>query len=405
MIGTIKLLLVFVGIVVALNRRLELGAVLAGGAIVLGFLFGRTVPQVALDVWGALTSYETLRLVGIVIFIMMLSEVQRLANLIQPMVQALMRLFSDARVVLAVVPALIGLLPMPGGALFSAPMVEEVGTKCPDMTGNQKAFANYWFRHVWEYVLPLYPAIVLSSALLAIPVGTFIRNQWPLTVAAVLGGALVVWTRIPRNGAIADDSNPWKAVLTLARSLWPIVLIVALTMVANLELLAVLPVVILLLILVERPPIRKLGGALWRGLDWHIALVVIGIMVFQQLMETTGAVEHVSSTFIAAGIPPLVLIFLIPFIVGLATGVTGATFGVGLPVILPFMYASGSLYLPYALVMYAGGMAGVMLSPVHLCLILTRDFFKAGWIGTLAPVFVAQGVVVLVAVALAVVRF
>ena len=35
----------------------------------------------------------------------------------------------------------------------------------------------------------------------------------------------------------------------------------------------------------------------------------------------------------------------------------------------------------YALVAFAGGFAGMMLSPIHLCLALTRTYFEAHWGG------------------------
>lgn len=404
MIDAIKLLAVFLAIIVALNRRLELGAVLAAGAIVLGLLFGRSVPQVALDVWNSVTSFETLRLVAIVLCIMILSEVQRAADLLEPMVRSLLELFSDARVVLAIVPALIGLLPMPGGAMLSAPMVQEAG-RGVDITDSQKTFANYWFRHVWEYVVPLYPALVLTAVLLSVPLGTFIRHQWPLTLAAILGGALIVWTTVPKEKHANPHRNGWKSLLALARSVWPVALIVVLTMSLDLDMLITLPLVILLLILVERLSWSQTRGAVIRGLDWHIALVLVGVMIFKHTIEVTGAVEHVSSALASLGVPPLVLIGLIPFIVGLATGVTAAAFGVGVPVILPLLVQMEPSVLSNSLIVYAGGMAGVMLSPVHLCLILTRDYFHADWLKTLLPVALAQGIVVATAVVLAVVGF
>ena len=265
MIDTLKLLAVFLAIIVALNRRLELGGVLAAGAILLGLLFGRSVPQVALAAWSALTSYETLRLVAIVLCIMILSEVQRAADLLEPMVRSLLELFSDARVVLAIVPALIGLLPMPGGAMLSAPMVQEAG-KNVRISNNQKTFANYWFRHIWEYVVPLYPALVLTSVLLSVPLGTFIRHQWPLTGAAILAGALIVWATVPAERHARTQSNRWRSLFTLGRTVWPVVLIVVLTMALDLDMLVTLPMVILLLILVERLSWSQIRGAVVRGL-------------------------------------------------------------------------------------------------------------------------------------------
>lgn len=400
MIALLKLLLIFVAIIVALNRHADVGATLLAGAIALGLLMGRAPVALALDAWSAATGMETLRLVVIVILILTLTEALKAARLMESMVQSLLELITDARVVLAMVPALAGLLPMPGGAMFSAPMVAEVGRHF-QVSDNQKAFANYWFRHIWEYIMPLYPALVLCSALLAIPLGTFTRNQWPLTVAAVIAGWIVVLVRFRKNDSDVPHPDRRSSLSTLAQSIWPVLLVVLATMALNVDLLITLPVVLVILGVAARFSWAQIRGVVRKGLDWHIALVLVGAMVFKQVMDSTGVVEQVSATLVAAGVPPLAMVVAIPFIVGLATGVTTAAFSISVPVVLPLLYVGEGLHLPYVLLMYAGGMTGLMLSPVHLCLILTRDYFKADFGRMMAPVLFSQALVLATAVGIA----
>ncbi|MDH7488158.1 MAG: DUF401 family protein [Anaerolineae bacterium] len=400
MIALLKLLLVFATVIVALNRRADVGATLLAGALALGLLMGRAPTALALDAWSAITSAETIRLVVIVILILTLTEALKASRYMESMVQALLELITDARVVLAMVPALAGLLPMPGGAMFSAPMVAEVGRHF-QVDNNQKAFANYWFRHIWEYIMPLYPALVLCSTLLAIPLGTFTRNQWLLTVAAVVAGWIVVLARFHKNDSDVPHINRRRSLWNLARSIWPVLLVVVATMALDVDLLITLPVVLVVLGVAARFSWPQIRCVLRKGLDWHIALVLIGAMVFKQIMQSTGVVEQVSETLAAAGVPPLAMIATIPFIVGLATGVTTAAFSISVPVVMPLLYVAGALHLPYVLLMYAGGMTGLMLSPVHLCLILTRDYFRADWGKMMRPVLFAQAVVMATGVAIA----
>jgi hypothetical protein len=399
MVELLKLLIVFAAIVVALNKRVDVGATLIAGAVALGLLVGRPPQDLALDVWSAITSFETLRLIIVVILILTLTEALKAARLMESMVRALLELISDARVVIGVVPALTGLLPMPGGAMFSAPMVEEISHHC-SVDANQKTFANYWFRHIWEYVMPLYPALILCATLLSLPVSAFMRAQWPLTLAAIVGGGIVVWARFPKNGNDVAHTDRRGSLLTFARSIWPVALVVVATMALEVDLLITLPTTLLLLALVARFSWGQTWGVLRKGLDWRIALVLIGAMVFKKVMESTGVVEHVSEALGAVGVPPLALIATIPFIVGLATGITVAAFSISVPIVLPFLMVGGSIHLPFVVLMYAGGMTGLMLSPVHLCLILTRAYFGADWWKTMRPVLFAQAVVLAVAIAL-----
>ena len=32
----------------------------------------------------------------------------------------------------------------------------------------RRTFLNYWFRHVWEMVFPLYPSLVLAAGLMGV---------------------------------------------------------------------------------------------------------------------------------------------------------------------------------------------------------------------------------------------
>ena len=64
-----------------------------------------------------------------------------------------LRTFFSKGGTLAVIPAVYGLMPVPGGALFSAPLIDKEGDKYK-LKNNQKNFLNIWFRHIW---FPIYP--------------------------------------------------------------------------------------------------------------------------------------------------------------------------------------------------------------------------------------------------------
>jgi hypothetical protein len=94
------------------------------------------------------------------------------------------------------------------------------------------------------------------------------------------------------------------------------------------------------------------------------------------MLDVSGALAAIPQ--IVEGLPAIELfvIWFAPFIVGLLTGVNSAFAGIAFPIIAPLIAISDT---PYRLIMfaYAGGFAGVLLSPVHLCLCLTRDYFGA----------------------------
>ena len=83
--------------------------------------------------------------------------------------------------------------------------------------------------------------------------------------------------------------------------------------------------------------------------------------------------------FIITHIPRIsiyLVLIILPFIIGVSTGITMAFVGITFPILLPF-FTTGDYPMIAFMLAYAGGYAGVMLSPVHLCLVLTAEYFKA----------------------------
>jgi len=77
---------------------------------------------------------------------------------------------------------------------------------------------------------------------------------------------------------------------------------------------------------------------------------------------------------------PLVLIAVVlPLIVGVLTGITIAFVGSTLPILIPLVQSHGEsqFILAYVMVALVTGFSGVLLSPLHLCMILSNEFFEA----------------------------
>jgi len=366
-------------IIVLLRLRWNLGLVLILAAGLTGWLFGRPAGDLALDAAGAAVDPLTLRLVAIVLLITFLGEILRSTLQLEGLIRSLGDLFADPRWLLALMPMLIGLLPMVGGAMFSAPMVDEAARRL-DVDRERRTFLNYWFRHTLEPVFPLYPSLVLAAGLMGVPVQTLTITQWPLFVAALAGGAIFGLVGI-HAAAPSGDGRPGRreTLALLGRSIWPIALVLALSVALKVDLILSLLATIALLAAVQRLRPRQIWE-LARKTPLGIAPIIVGAMIFRRVLETSNAVELVSESLTGMGIPLAVIVFAVPFVPGLLTGLAVAAFAIGFPIISPLvgpdMVGSG-----YGLLAYAGGLAGLMLSPMHLCLSLTRVYFRAEWGG------------------------
>jgi hypothetical protein len=97
-------------------------------------------------------------------------------------------------------------------------------------------------------------------------------------------------------------------------------------------------------------------------------------MLFKETMENSGAVKNLSQFFIKEGIPVFPILFLLPFLTGLLTGLTVGFVGSTFPLIISIAGNTSIGAISFA---FASGFLGVLLSPVHICLILTREYFRA----------------------------
>jgi integral membrane protein (TIGR00529 family) len=392
MLDTLKLLVVLALIVFLLNRKWNLGLVLTLASAILGLLFVRAPQALALDALGAVTDWLTLRLVGIVVLILTLGEILRRTARLDGMMHALEHLVPDTRIVFAVIPAFIGLLPMVGGAVFSAPMVDRIGDHLK-ASSERKTFVNYWFRHIWEYVFPLYPSFLLGAALLDLSAQQVTGILWPLAVSSVVGGVLfgLVGLKAPQEGR--GRANTVACLRELALSTWPIGLVLLLTLAAKVDLIASLVLTIALLAMINRVTPRDFWDILRHRIRWDTVVVIFGAMVFRSVLEGTGAVAATSQALTQLGVPVVVAAFVVPFVAGLLSGLGTAAFAIGFPIVLPLMSHS-QLDLGLAMWAWAGGFLGVMMSPVHLCLALTREYFGAQWARLYRPIVLATLLVV-----------
>lgn len=379
MAGIIKLLGVVGLIVFLIRKKWNLGYIMIFASLLLGVLFRLKVKDIILNVVLAIIDSMTLKLFGIIVLVFLLSGVLRKIESLRDIVDSLQKLVKDHRLILAFIPAFLGLIPMPAGAMFSAPMVNEVASRM-NLQAEEKTFINYWFRHIWELIWPLYPSIILFSALLEVEIREIVKVQFPLTIALFIIGLVWEQRNIKRN--IIENTNRKDVFCNMKKlflGTWPILLIAVFVLFVKLDFLISLSIVILSLILLNRSKIKvkDIKDIIKSDLDLNILFLIAGIMIFQRMLEATGIIIIIPEFFTGLGIPRLVVLFIIPFLVGILTGISSATVGICFPVLLPFMVVQNEVNLNYAMFAYVGAYIGMMISPVHLCLVVTKDYFKA----------------------------
>jgi integral membrane protein (TIGR00529 family) len=392
----IKVLCCF-GLILALNRlRLHLSICLLIGAVAVGFWMGQSPLQIGHGLAVSFTSMETLQLAAIICLILVVSQLMKVSGQLDRIVKNFVAMVKNASTVSVVMPALIGLLPMPGGALFSAPMVDTAVTGC-SLSQDRKTAVNYWFRHIWEFWWPLYPGVVLAVSLLQVEMWRFILIQAPLTLISVGAGSIFLLR--PLRGNDNRDNHGNEGVQVLAPFLWevmPILLVVGsivfLALLRNcllwsgvrVNLPTSLPLLLGLLtcsiwvMWANRLRLQDLWKAVMNRNTLPMLLLIFGIMAFKGALIESQAVLQIREEMVQYQIPFLMVVMGMPFISGFITGIAVGFVGATFPLLVPLFAGLSPLdFLLHASLAYVSGYVGMMLSPVHICLLVTKDYFKA----------------------------
>lgn len=392
----IKLAGIFILIVVLIRRRFSIGTALTTGAVVMGLWFGLSPLALAGSVARCLASERTVTLCVVIALILVLSHAMQQTGQMKRLLEAFRGISNNPRLNLAIFPALIGLLPMPGGAVFSAPMVHEMSHK-ETFTPEHKSLINYWFRHIWEFCWPLYPGVILTAALSGIDLWTFVLVQLPLTLVSAYAGYIVLLRPIPLNQGPSKVVRTYTNYSVFIKELMPLIVVVAgALLMGSLLYLFGSTWPVLREVKKEIPLVVALVASIWwvgkwnhlpfeslRRLFFHKSLLsmifmIVGVLVFQGVLHDSQAVSEISQTLTASHVPVVLVIVILPFLVGSIAGITVAFVGATFPIVFSLLagYGLQDDMLAYTVMAFCAGYLGVLLSPLHICLILTCEFFE-----------------------------
>lgn len=360
-----------------MKGKWNLGLIIFSLSVITGIILRISPLTLAKNILLATIEPVTLEFLAIIIMVIFLGNLLQEKGHLNKIVTSLEDSIKNPRLSLIIPPAFMGLLPMPAGALFSAPMVEESARNLK-ISAESKTFLNYWFRHVWEYVWPLYPGLILTAAVVAVPIREIILVQSPLTLVAILAGLFFGTRKISfsQNGTRRKERKVLRSSLTFITNIWPVLAIIFLVLILRMELILALPIIIGIFLAAARMKGSEIFSILKNSFSWEMLFLIVSVMIFKRTIEISPLFSILPNFFEHLGASPLFLLFLIPFFIGLLTGISGAFVGITFPLLLPFICQSEP-NLIYVMLAYAGGFAGVLLSPMHLCLLVTIQHFKA----------------------------
>ncbi|MCE5312904.1 MAG: DUF401 family protein [Nitrospiraceae bacterium] len=376
MIDLLKIIFILIFIIIMVRLKWNIGYVLIAASGLLAVMYLMPPLQVVETAVATVTDPTTISFFFALTLIRVLEMIMREKQIMSSMMHSAKKFLRHKKAVIISMPLLIGMLPSLGGAYFSAPMVDE-STKNTSMRPEEKAFVNYWYRHPWEYILPMYPGILLAAALTGLKLGDFILVNMPYALLIFATGFLFSMRGV-KSSASAEPGQKtgifsMEALEAIANFL-PVLAILVMVMGFHVELQYAMAVVIAALYIFYKFGIKDIFRTLVHGFAVDVIILIFGTMFFKFMMEASGAVAYLSQYFASTGIPLMAILFALPFVTGIITGITVGFVGGTFPLLISI---AGGAHLNEMTFAFASGFAGVLMSPVHLCLVLTREYFKA----------------------------
>lgn len=363
-------------IVVLLRFKVLIGPAILSGGLLIWLFESRSFEKLWIAFTETLTMQRTWDLLLCLYFVMCLEVELRKSGSLHGMVVTLRNIFSSNKVTLAFMPAFLGLLPSLGGARFSAPIVQEASDGIA-VDDEQKSAINLWFRHIFEFSNPLMPGVILACGIANVSIGDLIDQVgWVTILCFVLGWIfLIIPLKItdPEKATNAqhDRTIDWKSlVLAFGPIVTSFLLIVAFNVQAALAMGLVVVAFIPLYFWFKRPISVK--SVFTESLDKKLFFNVVCILYFIQLLTVIGTLDEIVSVFNNSSLPQAVIIACLSFIFGVMTGMGQGYIAIVVPIVA--LMAPGNIVLVGIAMVY--GMAGQMVTPTHLCILVTVEYFK-----------------------------
>ena len=344
--------------------KLNIGLSLILGSIVLG-AFSLSLLDLLQTILDASLSPSTLEMVMTIVSITFLNFMYQKTGKAQELAENLGKMIPS-KILIAIIPAMFGILPVTGGALFSAPLVDSEGDKM-GIGKERKAFLNMWFRHIPHLLYPLETSLVIASHLTGISLSTIIVYQIPVFLVGLLFGYLVGLRDLKKQGVLVIE---WQYFRGFILSFLPILATLVLTVVFNVKLFIAVFMGAIFLFFMTRSKEFAVASSL-KTLS-NMALIGFGVMIFRQVSQTSGVWDVVVQLVQANSLWPPILLVSLPVVIGFTLGESSPSITFSLSILLT-MY---KLNPPEVCLIYTCMYFGHLISPLHLCFSVTSEYFK-----------------------------
>jgi len=380
----ISLVISITVILFLVSKKINIGYSLITGSLLLTLLNGRSITRFLHLVLRTVTDTTTISLTTTILLIAILAHVLDKYKILDRMIIALEQMLGSTKNTLLVAPAIMGTLTVYGGALMSCPMVGNLGDRL-DIASDKKAAINLIFRHALYFVFPLSPNIILASQLGGFKVFDFIKLQFPIAVALYLFGYIFLLRGYKDNKSQMLSKDKYlRAIGEFLLYSSPILVSLVGAVIFKLSFNISLLIGILISVIINQYDIKRDDSyntqehpikTIFKGIKYPMAITIVGIMLYKNTVNDIDEVLVFLNTLLENGLTIELLIIIATGIICLPLASMNPGIAILFPMILP-LAPTYEMKLLYAMFIFTSAFVFYFISPLHLCQVLTLDYFK-----------------------------
>lgn len=373
----IFLVLSLVLIAILIQFKINIGISIFFVAIIMSIYKGISIvafPSLIID---TLKHLDTINLMLVFAIVTYLAEIWKISGFLDDIIYNFEKIFPP-KVSLPLFTIVIGLLSMPGGALVSAPMIE-YGARNLNMEGEDKALLNFWFRHIWEPISPLFPEFLLEASIIGASIGKLIEIQWPVAVGMLISGIVFIMPKIPDVDFKREKVN-FEIIFNIFKSISPIILIfVFLMLFKTLPSFIAMLVGLIYVLFLKKVNFQKMAQAFKFRKILEYVFLIFSVFLLREIINKTNFAMSIYNELQLLNLPNFIILFFLPFSIGFLAGISSASIGIAFPLLMPLLAPNNVVMAGRVLIAYLGVWTALLTTPTHLCLSLSVDYFKASF--------------------------
>lgn len=377
--------------------------------VLLGLLAGVWPLEQAQIFVGLFIHWDTLEIILVVSLISTLGGLMKRGGLLDRIVSEMHNSVRNIRASMMFIPAIMGVLVVPGGAMLSMPFLDTLGEQA-NLPKVRRLVINLAFRHTAVFLLPYSSSLLLVVSILTdLNVYDLIKLNAIFALGMVVLGYFFFVRKVPKNLMPYDETvSRFGEFGRLMWHLLPVYLCVVLNTVLGWSfVVGLLLSMLLVFVMTEKKGFLRRTA---KSFNYNLTLVFVAITFLKEIITRMDGLMDTVTRFVGLAQSPVIAVACMA-LCALFFGFLSGSQPLGMGVVIPFVPALGlSLNgtLLAAFVIYIAGFSGYYFSLLHMCQVLcleymgvnTKEIYRDyGWfmpaIGALVLVCAGVGALIL----------